>query len=166
MSPSHYESELRFIIIDVDELGRRLLSRNAIVVDEYLVLDEWYVPRDIRTYEDHERWLDSGSATPIRLRIRSRPRGKDIVLEIKTPAVPGNYTTVKETSMEVNDETTARHFLRELGLTEIITLQKSRSVYELTSTLSCFVDRYSDGSAILEVEAAADVTDTGVLQIS
>lgn len=164
MSANQYESELRFIVTDEAELERRLLLQSSPVTDQYVVSDEWYVPQHIRTYEAHELWLDSGSAIPIRLRVLARPHEKRVLLEIKTPAELGDYSLLKEISMEVNDETAARHFLKELNLDAIISLQKRRTVYQLDQNIACSIDRYSDGSTILEVEVAGDTAELGMAQ--
>ena len=147
-----YEAEQRWLVSNKEELRRRLRYRGAVVLGELHVTDDWFVPARIQTYRQHNNWLRTDHAAPIRIRTVQGPTRNNARLEVKRPIASDTYNISREISVGITDGGSARRILEELGLRCLITLEKQRTIFRINDLYECNVDEYSDDSTILELE--------------
>lgn len=155
------EAEARFIV--PDELATTLLHRafdgqssNTSAVN---LEDWWYAPVHIRTTIDHEAWLQSGSASPIRLRsVRAGRDYSTCTLEMKSPVQVGDYSTNRELSISVSDFEETDRLLRALGQRVTARISKTRTRIASESNVSVTMDTYTGGPHVVEIEILQPVS--------
>lgn len=148
-----YEVEWRFIVSELPALLARLDVLGAALIEESWISDDWFVPSWVTTHAEHEEWLDSANAAPVRVRSVSRNGESRSCLEVKRPVSTGSFDVCKEVSVDVDDAEKAGRVLEELSMRRLIGLRKLRKTYRVEEFYTCHIDEYDKSVVILEVEA-------------
>jgi predicted adenylyl cyclase CyaB len=148
-----YEAELRFLVADRRELIRRLSLANALHTEKFEIADNWFVPAGINSHSEHEEWLSSGKASPVRIRTLMHADQALSFIEVKRPVLTNNFDIAKEVSVRVDDCHAAERVLEAIGLRSLAVLTKTRNTYQIDQLWTCHLDTYTSGECILELES-------------
>lgn len=149
------ETELRYAVPDAEVVRRRLTDHGAIPEGVVEVVDTWYVPEHIRSNEDHDTWLESGRAAPLRIRDVQRLLDRNVVIEVKRPIHPYAFNVNHEARIPLASFEEGENFAKALGYHCLAKLEKRRESYLLNS-LRISIDSYSAAAiTVLEFEAVS-----------
>jgi adenylate cyclase class IV len=147
-----YEAELRYIVPNPSGIVHKLGTLGKGLMHAFAISDQWFVPECVRTYSDHEEWLISRDATPVRIRTAIIDGNTFSSIEVKRPTHSGDFEVCREVVMRIEDRSHGSQLLEALGLRQIITLAKRRASYRLDNFCICHLDTYQDNTVIVEIE--------------
>jgi hypothetical protein len=153
---SHIEEEVRFLLARRGERAPVRISASESTQNQRTELvDIWYVPGFVATYDEHESWLATGKAAPVRIRFSRSSEGGG-VMEVKRLVKPGNFGYAREVSIEVSDLRAADAFLILAGFIRAALITKTRLFARHAGGLILCIDDYGELGVVLEVERAED----------
>lgn len=152
----HIEEELRFIVPDDASLAHLgFEGRGSGAISD--LVDVWYIPSNVASYDLHESWLSSGRGAPVRIRCRT---GSDesCHLEVKALERAGDYSYAREVSIGVRSASLADAFLVAAGFVRAALVQKHRLSVRHDEGVRVCLDDYGRLGRIIEVEREANCT--------
>jgi len=147
------EYEVRYLVASPDPVRARIEELNGSLASVEEVSDQWFVPKFVNTYEDHENWLLRSDANPLRIRTVLSEGGLSCRMEVKRPVVAGSFNRSEELSLTIADGRAGALLLECLGRHRICTLTKTRSIHDLSSGFRCCLDEYENDVCICELES-------------
>jgi predicted adenylyl cyclase CyaB len=147
--------EKRFLVDDRKALEKKLLELGVSVTSQARLIDHWFIPRLIKSREQHDDWFDSGRGCGVRIReVVSGFSDKRITtMETKRLTQSLNHNTFLESKVEVESYTNTKSVLEMMDLREFLTIDKSRVLYS-RDNFKISLDEIKDYGTGVELEVS------------
>lgn len=154
------EIERRYIIKDPASLILRLAKAGIEQLSEQRVIDQWFIPREIKSLEQQADWFDNRGGVAYRI------RRKNNIIEVESKQLVGSggdHSTQHEETIDINNYDEALEFMRNKDLRNWLTIDKIRRIFDADNpNLSIVLDQISGlydkigFDTMLEIEYTGD----------